>query len=61
MAKNNFEITHDLALLNVLQHMCNDYKGRILNAGQLYTLYQRYYDPAAFDDVVENAKPEPID
>lgn len=49
---DNSKICNDLALLNVIQHMNNDYKDVTLSKGQLYTLYQKFYHPEEFEEII---------
>lgn len=49
---NMSQTCHDLALLNVIQHMKDEYKDVTLSNEQLYTLYQKYYNPEDFKEIV---------
>ncbi len=60
MSENNSKICHDLAMLEVIQRLNNEYKGVTLSKGQIYALYQKFYKPEDFEEIVGLALAEEL-
>ena len=60
MGNETTKICHDLAMLEVIQRLNNEYKGVTLSKGQIYALYQKFYKPEDFEEIVGLALAEEL-
>lgn len=60
MGSETTKICQDLAMLEVVQRLNNEYKGVTLSRGQIYALYQKFYKPEDFEEIVGLALTEEL-